>query len=105
MITVMVLFTGYYSLRASADGGKLLYDNFNTLDTEFSWAVPGGLIGKFSHVALVIDNLTNVTAYVQRPEPWHSDSEYGRFRPGHRRAGLDRFYGHQHRRQPMGWHD
>ena len=57
-------FTGYYSLRASADGGKLLYDNFNTLDTEFSWAVPGGLIGKLSHVALVIDNLTNVTAYV-----------------------------------------
>ncbi len=57
-------YTGYYAVRASADGGKLLYDNFNTLDPEFSWAVPGGLIGTFSHVALVIDNLTNVTAYV-----------------------------------------
>ncbi len=54
----------YYAVRVSADGNSLLYDNFNGTDPEFSWAVPGGLIGELSHVAVVFDNVTNVTAYV-----------------------------------------
>ena len=52
----------YYAIRASANGNSLLYNNFT--DAQMSWPVPGGLIGKLSHVAVVIDNLTNVTAYV-----------------------------------------
>jgi hypothetical protein len=54
----------YYAIRASANGNSLLYDNFNGVDPQLSWPVPGGLLGKLSHVAVVIDNLTNVTAYV-----------------------------------------
>ena len=55
---------GYYALRVSANGNNLLYTNFNGTDAQLSWAVPGGLIGKLAHVAVVFDNTTNVTAYV-----------------------------------------
>ena len=52
---------GYYTLGATADGNNLTY--LNNTPTSFSWPIPGGLIGKLSHVALVFDNGTNVTAY------------------------------------------
>ena len=52
----------YYTLGVSADGNSLIYNN--DLPTQLSWIVPGGLVGLFSHVALVFDNGTNVTAYV-----------------------------------------
>ena len=52
----------YYAIRANASGNSLVLNNFT--DPLLSWAVPGGLIGKISHVAVVFDNLTNVTAYV-----------------------------------------
>ena len=52
----------YYAVRASANGSSLVY--INGVDAQMSWPVPGGLIGKLSHVALVVDNLTNVTAYM-----------------------------------------
>jgi hypothetical protein len=52
----------YYAVRVSANGSSLLYNNF--IDPQLSWAVPGGLIGQLAHVAVVFDNLTNVTAYV-----------------------------------------
>jgi len=51
----------YYALLASANGSFLIYTNDTTLLT---WPVAGGLIGKFAHVALVFDNGTNVTPYV-----------------------------------------
>ncbi len=51
----------YYTLGVSANGNNITYSN----DTSglLTWTVPGGLIGKFAQVALVIDHLTNVTAY------------------------------------------
>ncbi len=52
----------YYVVGTSANGGNLIYNNDQT--GQLSWLVPGGLIGKFSHVAWVFDHLTNVTAYV-----------------------------------------
>jgi len=51
----------YYAFRATANGGSLVYNNYT--DPQMSWAVPGGLIGRISHVAFVFDKLTNVTAY------------------------------------------
>lgn len=52
----------YYTLGVSANGNNISYANDTT--GELTWIVPGGLIGKLAHVALVINNLTNVTAYV-----------------------------------------
>ena len=53
----------YYALRASADGANLLYVNSST--AQQIWLVAGGtLTGRVSHVAMVFDHLTNVTAYV-----------------------------------------
>ena len=54
--------SAYYSVGASANGTSLVYSNDAT--GALSWAVPGGLIGKLAHVAVVIDNGVNVTAYV-----------------------------------------
>ena len=54
--------TPYYVFGASANGGSLIYNNDQT--GQLAWLVPGGLVGKFSHVAWVFDNVTNVTAYV-----------------------------------------
>ncbi len=51
----------YYSLAVSANGSFIIY---TTDTTSLSWPIPGGLIGQFAHVALVIDNGVNVTAYV-----------------------------------------
>ncbi|MGH7968012.1 MAG: LamG-like jellyroll fold domain-containing protein, partial [Limisphaerales bacterium] len=50
----------YYAVRASKDGNSLVYA---TDTTQLSWPVPGSLIGRLAHVAVVIDHLTNVTAY------------------------------------------
>jgi len=52
----------YYVVGASANGGSLIYNNDQT--GQLAWLVPGGLVGKFSHVAWVFDHVTNVTAYV-----------------------------------------
>lgn len=52
----------YLALRASGDANSLIY--LNDSISPVSWLVPGGLIGRLSHVALVFDHITNVTAYV-----------------------------------------
>jgi hypothetical protein len=52
----------YYTFGVSANGTSLIYNNQAT--PQLSWIVPGGMIGVYSHVALVFDNGTNVTAYV-----------------------------------------
>lgn len=51
----------YYIFGANGNGTSLIYSN--DLTGTLSWIVPGGLIGKISHVALVFDHTTNVTAY------------------------------------------
>jgi len=51
----------FYALRASKDGSSLIYAT-DTL--QLSWPVPGNLVGRLAHVAVVVDHLTNVTAYV-----------------------------------------
>jgi hypothetical protein len=53
--------TSYYVFGASGNGTALIYSN--DLTGELSWIVPGGLVGRISHVALVFDNTTNITAY------------------------------------------
>ena len=53
----------YYSLAVDPSGGFLVYHNDATT-TNLTWSVPGGMAGQFVHVALVINNLTNVTPYV-----------------------------------------
>ncbi len=53
----------YYTLLADPTGSFLLYTN-DQLSAYLSWPVPGGLLGRFLDIALVIDNTTNVTAYV-----------------------------------------
>ena len=53
----------YYVVGATANGGSLTYNN-DQQTSPLSWLVPGGLVGKFSHVAWVFDHVTNVTAYV-----------------------------------------
>ena len=52
----------YYSFGATKDGGSLTYGNDSGV--ALSWVTPAGLLGKWTHVALVIDHTTNVTAYV-----------------------------------------
>ena len=52
----------YYALRISRDGGSLVYSNDAT--GQLSWTLPGNRVGKWAHVALVIDNLTNVTPFL-----------------------------------------
>jgi hypothetical protein len=52
----------YYGLFASANGSFLVYAN--DFPTSLTWPVPGGLVGQFAHLALVIDNGTNVTPYL-----------------------------------------
>jgi hypothetical protein len=51
----------YYFLRAGAGGTSLIYGNDAT--TQLSWEVPGGLVGKRTHVVIVFNNITNVTLY------------------------------------------
>ena len=51
----------YYALFAAQNGSGLIYSNDNATLT---WNVPGGLIGEFAHIALVFNNGTNVTPYV-----------------------------------------
>ena len=51
----------YYALGVSANGNNITYSNDTT--GLLTWTIPGGLIGRFAQVALVIDHLTNVTAY------------------------------------------
>jgi len=53
--------TIYYALQFSGNGSFLLYTNDNNA---LSWAVPGGAIGQWLHVAVVFDHGTNVTPYV-----------------------------------------
>ncbi len=50
----------YYAVRASKDGSSLVYA---TDTAQLSWPVPANLIGRLAHIAVVIDHLTNVTAY------------------------------------------
>ena len=50
----------YYAFRASANGGSLVFINANNW---LSWAMTASLIGQLTHVALVLDNGTNLTAY------------------------------------------
>jgi len=50
----------YYAFRASANGISLLFTNANNA---LSWPLAASLIGQLTHVALVIDNGTNLTAY------------------------------------------
>lgn len=49
-----------YALQASADGSQLIYLNDSPIT--LTWPAPVSLIGRRAHVALVIDNTTNVTA-------------------------------------------
>ncbi|MEO7675409.1 MAG: LamG-like jellyroll fold domain-containing protein, partial [Verrucomicrobiota bacterium] len=51
-----------YSLQVSRDGAQLMYVNDSPVT--LSWPVPLSLIGRLAHVALVIDNTTNVTVYL-----------------------------------------
>lgn len=51
----------YYALQFSGDGGFLRYTNDNNALT---WAVPGGAIGQWLHVAFVFDHGTNITPYI-----------------------------------------
>lgn len=51
----------YYALQFSGNGSFLVYTNDANL---LSWAVPGGAIGQWLHVAVVFDHGTNVTPYV-----------------------------------------
>ncbi len=48
-----------YALLANRDGSTLIYSNDSPVT--LSWSVPVNLIGRLAHVALVIDNTTNVT--------------------------------------------
>ncbi len=48
-----------YALQANKDGSTLIYTNDSPVT--LTWSVPQNLIGRLAHVALVIDNLTNVT--------------------------------------------
>lgn len=52
----------YYALRISRDGGSLIYAN--DAIGQLSWTLPGNLVGKWSHVALVISNLTTVIPFL-----------------------------------------
>jgi len=51
----------YYALQFSGNGSFLLYTNDGNA---LSWAVPGGAIGQWLHVAFVFDHGTNITPYV-----------------------------------------
>jgi len=51
----------YYFLRASVTGTAITYGNDAT--TQLSWEVPGGLVGKLTHLALVFSGTVNVTLY------------------------------------------
>ncbi|HRT10828.1 MAG TPA: hypothetical protein P5233_20780, partial [Candidatus Paceibacterota bacterium] len=51
-----------YALQASRDGAQLIYSNDSPV--LLTWPAPVNLIGRLAHVALVIDNTTNVTAYL-----------------------------------------
>jgi len=51
-----------YALQVSRDGSQLIYTNDSPVTLTF--AVPVNLIGRLAHVALVIDNATNVTVIV-----------------------------------------
>jgi hypothetical protein len=53
----------YYALLTDTSGSFLVYANDN-LTTSLTWPVPGGLLHRFLDVVLVIDNVTNVTVYV-----------------------------------------
>ncbi len=53
----------YYSLQTDPTGSFLIYTN-DQLTTALTWSVPGGLLGQFLDIALVIDSTTNVTPYV-----------------------------------------
>ncbi len=52
----------YYAIRASKDGGSLIYSN--DFAGQLSWALPNNLIGKLTHVAIVFDSTNNITPYV-----------------------------------------
>ena len=49
-----------YALMANKDGSTLIYTNDSPVG--LSWSVPANLLGRLAHVALVIENNTNVTA-------------------------------------------
>ncbi len=51
----------YQYLRAGLGGASLI--SGNSLSTPVSWIVPASLVGKQTHVVLVFQNFTNVTAY------------------------------------------
>jgi hypothetical protein len=53
--------TPYYVFGASPNGGSLIYGNDQI--SQLTWNVPGGMVGRFVHVAWVISDVTNVTAY------------------------------------------
>jgi hypothetical protein len=56
----------YYVFGASKNGASLIYysgTSGGTPTNELSWTVPGGLIGKLTHVALVFGPGLNITAY------------------------------------------
>jgi len=52
----------YYALRISRDGGTLIYAN--DAIGQLTWTLPGNLVGKWAHIALVISDLTTVTPYL-----------------------------------------
>jgi hypothetical protein len=51
-----------YKIQVTSDGSTLIYTNDTT--TSVTWAIPNPLLNRFAHVAVTIDNGTNVTAYV-----------------------------------------
>lgn len=52
----------FYNLAATADGNNLTFNDDS--GDSLSWIVPGGLIGRISHVALVLENGLSLTAFV-----------------------------------------
>jgi hypothetical protein len=52
----------YYFIQAAANGTALRYGN--NAPTSLSWNPSANLLGQLTHVALVFDHVTNVTAYI-----------------------------------------
>jgi hypothetical protein len=64
--TIFSLADGYgsslgYAIRVSSDGNSLVYTN--DAGVGLNWLAPASFIGRLTHVAMVFDHGTNVTAY------------------------------------------
>lgn len=66
----------YYALLASRDGASLIYSN--DVAGRITWAVPQSLVGRRTHLAVVFQNGTDITAYADgQPLGAQSQSSFG----------------------------